>query len=53
VDFVPLARVEEACRVAREIFEKERAQAERVTTGETLRAQFRAHLRKLAGAIEE
>jgi len=68
--FVPLERVTEVRAVARAIFATERAQADRVRAGETLRDQlrfreylarrgtdpgysFRAHLRGLAGAIEE
>src|SRR5262249_41483810 len=40
VIFVPLARAAEVCAAATRIYETERAQADRVRAGETLRAQL-------------
>jgi regulator of RNase E activity RraA len=68
--FVPADRVDEVLAAASAIRETERAQAERIKAGETLRAQtsfddyllaraqdpgytFRAHLRRVGGAIEQ
>jgi 4-hydroxy-4-methyl-2-oxoglutarate aldolase len=68
--FVPADRVEEVLAAASAIRETERAQAERIKAGESLREQtafadyllervqnpgytFRAHLRRVGGAIEE
>jgi len=70
VVFVPLARTAEVLAVARKIADTERAQAQHVAAGRSLREQlrfadylaarerdpaltFRAHLRRVGGAIEE
>jgi regulator of RNase E activity RraA len=68
--FVAAVQVEEALRLARQIWEKERGQAAAIRSGHSLRDQlqfsrylerrardrtynFREHLRKIGGAIEE